>query len=174
MRRYIILLAATVAVLAASAALASTVTETFTSTPNLAIPDATSGGPGAVVTSTMVVDRPRYITGIRVYMRLTTSASSDLRIWVESPYGTRIILLFIGEGGEPESNPAGWYPTNFVPYESMDPWLGEGMTGTWTIGCQDLSQGMPATLNEWRLELGYDDVIAVDTSTWSTVKALFD
>ncbi len=172
MRMFIVTFAAVL--LVAGAAHASTITETFTSTPNIAIPDASTWDPGAPVTSTIVVNRPRYITGIRVYMRLTTSASSDLRIWVESPYGTRLELMHIGEGGVPEVNPTGWFPTNFTPHEDMSAWLGEGMSGTWTIICQDWSQGMPATLNEWRLELGYDDAIATETSTWSTVKALFD
>jgi subtilisin-like proprotein convertase family protein len=172
MRLFVTALVATVLVLAASAAPA--VTETFPSTPNLAIPDATLGGPGAVVSSTIVVNRPRYITGIRVYMRLTTNASSDLRIWVESPYGTRLELMFIGEGGVSEVNPAGWFPTDFTPHEDMSAWLGEGMTGTWTILCQDWSRDYSATLNEWRLELSYDEAVAAETATWSSVKALFD
>jgi subtilisin-like proprotein convertase family protein len=169
MRLFITTLVAAVLVLAASADMASSTTDTFTSTPNLAIPDA-----GVAVTSTMVVDRPHYTTGIRVYMRLTTNASSDLRIWVESPYGTRLELMYIGEGGVPEVNPAGWFPTNFTPHEDMGAWLGQGMTGTWTIICQDISAGMPATLNEWHLELSYDDAVATETATWSSVKTLFD
>ncbi len=80
MRTLLIIL--TAGLLLAGADQTSATTATFVSTPNLAIPDA-----GGVVTSTMVVNLPRYTTAIRVYMRLTTQASSDLRIWVESPYG---------------------------------------------------------------------------------------
>jgi subtilisin-like proprotein convertase family protein len=156
--------------LAAGAAQAELQTMTFTQTPNMVIPDAS--GP---VESDMEIDLAHYITDIRVYIAVDiTDWSSDLRIWVESAYDTRVELFFIGEGGEPATDPAGWYPTDFTPHEDMTQWIGEGADGTWTIICQDLSEDAEGVLTEWRVEITYDDAVSADVPTWSEVKALFD
>lgn len=171
--RYFILLCCLLGVLGhAQAALQ---TQTFTATPSLVIPDS-PGGPGTLVSSTMDIDLDHFISDIRVYIAVSIMEwSSDLRIWVTSAWGTQVELFFIGEGGEPASNPAGWYPTDFTPHEDMAQWVGEGGGGTWTISCQDWSQGGGnAVLTEWRVELTYDDTVSGDAYTLSGVKALFD
>jgi len=156
--------------LVAGAAQAELQTETFTQTPNLVIPDA-----GSQVQSVMSVDLPHYITSIRVYMAIQIQDwSSDLRIWVKSPYDTQLELFRIGEGGEPGTNPAGWYPTDFTPHDDMSQWEGEGADGDWTIICQDLSSGTQGTLTEWRVEIGYDDAVGVEGMTLTGIKALFE
>jgi len=94
-------------------------------------------------------------------------------MWVESPEGTRILLFFIGEGGEPNVDPVGWYPIDFTPSEDMDQWIGEAMQGTWTMIWQDLSHGETGTLTEWRLRMTYDDNVATADRTWAGVKTLY-
>jgi subtilisin-like proprotein convertase family protein len=162
-------------VLCAGLAQADMQVATFTATPGLTIPDS-PGGAGTLVTSTMEVDLDYFISDIRVYIDVSIiDWSSDLRIWVISAWDTQVELFFIGEGGEPASNPAGWYPTDFTPHEDMSQWVGEGGGGTWTIACQDWSQGGgDAVLNEWRVEITYDDSVATDAHTLTKVKALFD
>ena len=149
-------------------------TATFTDTPALNIPDS-PGGPGTQVFATMDVELDHYISEIRVYIDVAiVDWSSDLRIWVVSAWDTEVELFHVGAGGEPATNPVGWYPTDFTPYEDMTQWNGEGAGGTWTIICQDNSQGGgDSTLNEWRVEVGYDDAVASDAHTLSGVKALF-
>ena len=161
-------------ILTAGTASAAFLTATFTETPGLNIPDS-PGGAGTPVSATMDIALDHYISEIRVYIDVTTDWSSDLRIWVVSAWDTQVELLFIGEGGEPGVNPAGWYPTDFTPREDMTQWYDEGAGGTWTIICQDWSQGGgDSTLNEWRVEIGYDDTVATDARTLSDVKALFE
>lgn len=161
--------------LTAGVASAEFQTATFTSTPGLVIPDS-PGGAGTLVTATMDVPLDHYISEVRVYIDVSIIEwSSDLRIWVTSAWDTQLELFFIGEGGEPASNPAGWYPTDFTPRDDMTQWHGEGAGGTWTISCQDWSQGGGnSVLNEWRVEVGYEDTVASDAKTLTDVKALFD
>ena len=106
--------------------------------------------------------------------RLVSTNSSDLRIWVVSAWGTQVELFFIAEGGEPGQVVQGWYPTDFTPHEDMTQWHGEGGGGTWTIICQDWSEGGGAsTLNQWRVEIGYDDVVDTESTSLGSIKALF-
>ena len=51
--------------------------------------------------------------------------------------------------------------------------IGEGADGTWTIICQDLSEGAQGVLTEWRVEIAYDDAVAADATTWTDVKGLY-
>jgi subtilisin-like proprotein convertase family protein len=164
---------AAVLLLGVAGASAGSITDTFTATPNLVIPDAPSGELGPEVSTTMDIALPRYISDIEIYFALDHNSSSDLRMWVESPYETKIMLFFIGEGGEPNVDPAGWYDTDFTPKESMDPWIGEGMSGTWTMIWQDLSNGETGTLTEWRIKVTYDDAIATEETDWTDIKALY-
>ncbi len=171
--RHVFVLTCCVLLLCIGTANAELQTATITATPGLTIPDS-PGGAGTLVTSSMTVDLDHYISSVRVYMDVTTAWSSDLRIWVISAWDTQVELLFIGEGGEPGVNPVGWYPTDFTPHEDMTQWHGEGAGGVWYIHCQDWSQGGGnSTLNEWRVEIGYEDTVAAEESTLSNVKALF-
>jgi len=160
--------------LAAGLAQAEMQTATSTATPGLVIPDS-PGGAGTLVTSTMDVACDHFISEVRVYVAVSiVDWASDLRIWVTSAWDTPVELFFICEGGEPATNPAGWYPTDFTPHEDMDQWLDEGAGGTWTIAGQDWSQGGgDSVITEWRVEITYDDTLPVAATTWSAVKTLF-
>ncbi|MBD3220502.1 hypothetical protein GF314_04600 [bacterium] len=164
-----------VVLLAAGLAQAEMQTTTFTDTPNLVIPDS-PGGAGTLVTSTMDIALDHYISDIRVYIAVDIDEwSSDLRIWVTSAWQTQVELFFIAEGGEPATDPAGWYPTDFTPHEDMTVWHGEGGGGTWTIAGQDWSQGGgDSVITEWRVEITYDDAVANEATTFGALKALFD
>ena len=160
-------------ILTAGMASADLQTATFADSPELNIPDS-PGGAGTAVSTTMTFELDHYISEVRVYIDVTTDWSSDLRIWVISAWDTQVELLHIAEGGEPGTDPAGWYPTDYAPHEDMAQWHDEGAGGTWTIICQDWSQGGgDSTLNEWQVEISYEDTVAADTHTLSGVKALF-
>jgi hypothetical protein len=163
-----------IVMLCAGLAQAEMQTATFTASPGLVIPDS-PGGAGTLVTSTMDISLDHYISDVRVYIAVSIQDwASDLRIWVTSAWGTEVELFFICEGGEPATNPAGWYPTDFTPHEDMTQWVGEGGGGTWTIAGQDWSQGGGnSVITEWRVEITYDDAVAAEAVTLSGIKALF-
>ncbi len=173
--RHVIALICLGLILCASIASAELQTATFTSTTPLTIPDS-PGGPGTAVTQTMTVDLDYYIQDIRVYIDVAiVQWSSDLRIWVISAWDTELELFHIAEGGEPATNPMGWYPTDFTPYHDMTQWHGEGGGGVWTIVCQDWSEGGgDSVLNEWRVEIGYEDTVPAEGRTLTSVKSLFE
>jgi len=156
-------------VLLAGPATAELQTAIFADPVALTIPDDSFA-----VSAVLPVALPHYIASIRVYVDLATNAASDLEIWVESPYGTSVLLMDHGSGHEPEVNPIGWYPDDFAPSEDMEQWIGEGASGTWTVYCQDtVAGGGNATLMEWGIEIGYEDSVADDQTTWGAVKTLY-
>lgn len=131
---------------------------TLSATPGITIPDGPSGGgPGAAAVSTINVTEAGVLSDLRVYLNITHSYSSDLIIKLESPTGTEINLFWIGEGGEPNTNPAGWYPDDFTPKQPLSTLFGENINGTWTLRAYDYSNQAVGTLNEWRLNLFYAD-----------------
>jgi subtilisin-like proprotein convertase family protein len=127
----------------------------YTETPNLSIPDATRGGPGTPVTDTISVTESGALAGLRVYLSIIHGYSSDLIVKLTSPEGTQLRLFWIGEGGEPNTDPAGWYPDDFTPKDDFAGFYGEDINGTWTITAQDMSYDAPGTLVEWRMEFTY-------------------
>lgn len=128
---------------------------TYTSVCNLAIPDATPGSLGTPVTNTINVPVTGAVDSVRVYVDLEGDWSSDLTLRLTSPDGTQLRVFWIGEGGEPDTNPAGWYPDDFTPKDDLNGFDGEAVGGNWTITAQDMSFDQTLVLTEWRLQVFY-------------------
>ncbi len=131
-------------------------TTTVTSYPGQTIPDGPSGG-GAGVTLNAPVNVPvtGTVQGIRVYLDITHTWMSDLICKLRSPDGTELRVLFIGEGGETDGRIAGWYPDDYTPKDDLAGFVGDTAGGTWTLVCNDYSNGAAGVLNEWRIEVTY-------------------
>ena len=155
-------------VLFALPAVAAVTEVVYTSDCNLAIPDA-----AGYVEDTIDVPLGSIVVGIEVYLQITHSYSSDLAIRLFSPIGTEVRLFWIGEGGEPNTNPAGWYPADFTPKDDLADFAGEYTMGAWTIRAQDYSVGDAGTLNQWRLKVIYDNAVPGASSAWGRVKSLY-
>lgn len=133
---------------------------TLSATPALAIPDGPNGGgPGLVATSTINVVPAGIVDDIRVYVDITHAYSSDLIIKLEAPDGTLHNVFWIGEGGEPNTNPVGWYPDDFTPKQDFALLDGKSVRGDWKLHCYDYSYQQAGTLNEWRLNLFYEPFV---------------
>ncbi len=128
---------------------------TVVSTPNLAIPDATSGGYGNPVTDIINAPVTGAVDSVRVYLDISHDYMSDLIVRLTSPDGTELRVLFIGEGGEHDGRIQGWYPGDFVPKDDLNGFDGENAGGDWTLTARDYSQGVAGTLNEWRVQIFY-------------------
>jgi subtilisin-like proprotein convertase family protein len=157
------------------AAARTIVSQTYTSSPGLTIPDRPSGLDDPIpVTTTIDVPLGSLVTGVEVYLDITITWSSDLFVNLISPNGTELRVSYIGEGGEPQENILGWYPGDFTPKDDItDGFDGDFTEGTWTLWLQDNSQGAEGTLNEWRLKIFYDDQVAAESTTWGGMKRLF-
>jgi subtilisin-like proprotein convertase family protein len=143
-------------------------TVTYTATPSLNIPDD-----GPRVSATIDVPVEGEITGIEVYIDISHAYSSDLIGYIQSPAGTELRLFWIGEGGESNTNPVGWYPEDFTPKDDLAGFNSESTLGTWTIKFQDMSFDYGGTLNEWRLRVTYDPIVEVDGKSLSGLKGAY-
>ncbi|MCP4573857.1 MAG: hypothetical protein GY838_15980 [bacterium] len=120
------------------------------------IPDGPSGGgAGSALLSTINVPASGAVDSVRVYLDITHTWTSDMIIRLRSPEGTELRVLFIGEGGEPFSNPVGWYPTDFTPKDDLNGFDGDEVNGNWVLDARDYSHEAVGTLNEWRLQIFY-------------------
>lgn len=128
---------------------------TYTEVPHLAIPDAVVDAPGTPVTDVINVMETGVVDSIRVYLDIDHDYSSDLTLKLMSPDGTELRVFWIGEGGEPNVDPVGWYPDDFTPKDDLNGFDGESINGEWTITAQDMSYEQAGELTEWRLQLFY-------------------
>ena len=154
---------------------AAIVSETYTKSVGTVIQDGPpGGGSGTPLMSIINVPLGYDVVDVEVYIDIAIIEwSSDLIIRLTSPMGTELRLFFIGEGGEPATNPAGWYPVDFTPKDDMSQWVGEMSAGDWVLDCRDYSHEVVGVLNEWRLRIYYDDTLAGETDTWSGIKAIY-
>ncbi len=127
----------------------------YTLTPHLTIPDRIDGQSPVPVTSSINVMATGVVDSVRVYLDISHQYSSDLTLKLTSPDGTLLRVFWIGEGGEPQVNPVGWYPGDFIPKDDLNGFDGENINGQWTLTATDNSFGQGGTLNEWRLQLFY-------------------
>jgi subtilisin-like proprotein convertase family protein len=159
---------AVLAVLAAAPAAADLVTATWTSAPALAIPDADQ-----YVTDAIDVPLGSLVVGVEVYLAITHPLTEDLTVRLISPAGTDLKVLWHRSGGEPVSDPVGWYPLDFAPEDDLAGFAGEITQGDWTLRIQDHAAPDAGTLDEWRLRLVYDDLVPVLAASWGRIKALY-
>ncbi len=136
--------------------------------PGMAIPDNNTTG----ASTTLVIDQDSEITSIKMDLNLTHTYIGDLTVKLVSPAGTSVILH--NESGGSADDIVGTYPDDLTPAQSMDVFLGQNMSGTWTLTVIDAASYDTGTINSWCLHLGYpEDVLSgVEESGLPTALAL--
>ncbi len=122
--------------------------------PMLNIPDNNPTG----VSSTMTIDTPGELTGVEVYVNITHTWIGDLIVRLTSPSGTAVTLH--SRSGGSADNIVGWYPSQLAPAQSLDAFLGEPMTGAWTLFVSDNAGSDLGMLRQWCLRLTYAGVVS--------------
>lgn len=105
----------------------------------------------ATAESVLEYDKKIVIGEVNVYVDISHTYIGDLRVIVESPSGTRVVLHDRSGGSADDINT--WYDTETEPAESLDAFNGEVAYGTWRLFVEDHAGGDTGTLNNWRLEI---------------------
>jgi subtilisin-like proprotein convertase family protein len=135
--------------------------------PNLAIPDNNTTGASAVIN----VAQDNEITSLKLDLNLTHTYIGDLNVRLTSPEGTTVILH--NNSGGSADNIIGTYPDDLTPDQSLDAFLGENMSGAWTLTVTDNANYDTGTIDEWCLHMGYpDDLSPVEDGGLPSVLAL--
>ncbi|MCP4545978.1 MAG: T9SS type A sorting domain-containing protein, partial [bacterium] len=100
------------------------------------------------------VDMDCTITAVEVFLDITHTFIGDLEITLESPAGTSVILH--NNSGSSADDIYGWYPSTLAPDGSLDDFLGESMSGDWTLSITDSANSDTGTLNEWCVKITHD------------------
>ena len=86
--------------------------------------------------------------GVKVPVNITHEYRGDVRISLESPAGTLVILK---EGGvfDPAEDVTEIYPVTASPVESLEAFFAESTSGTWTLDVSDLGVQDVGQLDTW-------------------------
>ena len=86
--------------------------------------------------------------GVKVPVNVTHEYRGDVRISLESPAGTSVILK---EGGvfDPAEDVTEIYPVTASPVESLEAFFAESTSGTWTLDVSDLGVQDVGQLDTW-------------------------
>ena len=86
--------------------------------------------------------------GVKVPVNITHEYRGDVRISLESPAGTSVILK---EGGvfDPAEDVTEIYPVTASPVESLEAFFAESTSGTWTLDVSDLGVQDVGQLDTW-------------------------
>ncbi|PID80832.1 hypothetical protein CSB20_05420, partial [bacterium DOLZORAL124_64_63] len=125
------------------------------SAPGLAIPDAAPGG----VSDTVVMDLAGEISAVEVFLDISHTFQGDLLVTLTSPAGTTVNLHNRTGGGD--DNIYGWYPAELDPDGDLEDFVGEEMSGEWTLFVSDNAGADTGTLNEWCVKVTYSVVVAM-------------
>lgn len=140
-------------------------THQFCRQPNLSIPD---NNPTGVTDNMPVLIGGATVSGLEVYVRITHPYIGDLSVRVVSPRGTTVILH--NRTGGSADNIVGWYPTQLVPNQSLDAFIGEPTDGIWKLTVIDHASSDVGVLNEWCLKFYHG--ATVDVADGETPKTL--
>ncbi|MBI1850852.1 MAG: proprotein convertase P-domain-containing protein [Planctomycetes bacterium] len=118
---------------------------TFTSTPNLAIPDNNTTG----VTNGIAVATAETITSVSVNVSITHTFQGDLEVSLIGPDATTVLLHNRTGGGTDNINTT--YNVTTRSAGALTAFNGKNTSGTWTIKVRDLAAVDVGTLNSWKL-----------------------
>ena len=116
------------------------------------------------------------VTDVDVTLDATHPWIADLRIWLRSPAGTEIRLMwrrggggdnldgttFDDEAGTSIADGGAPFAGSFRPEDSLSTFDGEVAAGTWTLRVWDAEAGDTGSLDAWRLTLATDGELEVD------------
>jgi subtilisin-like proprotein convertase family protein len=191
LKRYIILtLTICVLIFIGVAVYAAIVTDTYTSSPNAPIPDASGSTtcPAPTfgqMTDALIIPDSGAIQNVRVGINITHSWIGDLRVTLTSPSGTTVLLFDNIRVGTSACGCIGFGEVNstfddtatalisdqcaangvYPPQEPLSAFNGEEVTGTWTLTVYDRNALDTGTLVNWSLEVTYDEPVPSPTPT---------
>jgi subtilisin-like proprotein convertase family protein len=129
------------------------VTSEFCDSPAVAIPD---NDPEGGIVCPLEVNTSGAVSGLSVFLDITHTYIADMVIDLVSPAGTTVRLH--NNQGAGNDNIYTWYPDETTPYESLNAFLGEGMSGTWNLHVADVGFMDFGTINSWCLRFTYEAV----------------
>lgn len=112
-----------------------------------AIPD---NSPSGLSSQTTVTAPGKYVADLRLEVDIHHSYSGDLRIALQGPDGTTV-LLYDRTGGSADDVQATFGGATFTP-ESLLAFNGKGLDGVWTLTVSDNEALDTGTLDGWRIE----------------------
>jgi subtilisin-like proprotein convertase family protein len=121
--------------------------------PGVAIPDDDETG----VQNAITVDSEHSVTSnLAVDVNIEHTYTGDLEVALTSPSGTRVVLH--NNTGGSNDNIVGRYPTDLSPAESLAAFVGEPMSGEWTLSVVDSAGQDVGTIVSWGLHdvAGYE------------------
>jgi subtilisin-like proprotein convertase family protein len=140
----------------------TTTCNTFSDSPNVAIPDNDPNG----VSSTIQINNSVSISDLNLTVNITHTYVNDLRIKLTSPQGTEVYVWDRNCGGQDNLNitfddeasnaidcnntEAG---NTYLPANALTAFDGEDSQGTWTLTVSDHYNQDTGTLNSWSLEI---------------------
>ena len=138
--------------------------------PGLSIPDNNPIG----VSSAVEVTIPGIVTAVEVFVDITHTYIGDLIVELTAPDGGTTVRLH-NRTGDTTENIYGWYPTELIPAESLDGFIGVEMLGSWTLHVSDHAGWDTGSLNEWCLRVTYGSPVSpIGEDLLPTVLALGD
>jgi subtilisin family serine protease/subtilisin-like proprotein convertase family protein len=129
--------------------------------------------PDGPTRSTIFVDRAGEIGSVKILVDLAHPEPEQLRLTLESPDGTRVLLHDRGSGFLDGIN--GTYPDDFSPVESLGRFAGVPASGGWSLEVEDLrtqtAGGTETVRFAWALEIAElgDPSAAVTTMVYPVV-----
>ena len=144
---------------------------TFASSANLNIPILD----GLVSRHTININENGFLQSIKVNLNISHTFISDLVVKITHPNGTTFsniwnrncfsnedIMISFEEFANSIDCDATRSLNTFAPSESLNPFKGLDIRGSWEISIEDFGQGDSGTLNSWSLDLCYDTVTITD------------
>lgn len=113
--------------------------------PGLAIPDNDTTG----ITSVQNFTQTGTVASVKVRVNITHTYKGDLEVALIAPDGT-LVLLHNRTGGSAD-NIMTEYPDLTAPNQSLAPFTGKTISGTWSLRVRDLAAQDVGTLNSWTL-----------------------
>ncbi len=116
--------------------------------PHVLIPDNDATG----VASTLSVSEDKQITSISVGVEIIHSWISDLKVTLQSPTGT-VVVLHDHDGHDGDDISRTWTSDNFSQLQGL---IGESTQGDWKLQIVDTASADVGRLLNWRLEMAVE------------------
>jgi subtilisin-like proprotein convertase family protein len=116
-------------------------------------------------TAVSVLDYPLAISidEVNVFVNITHTYRGDLKVILESPSGTSVVLH--NRTGGSADDIITWYDTETTPAESLGALVGENAFGTWKLIVEDHAGGDTGALQEWSLEICGEQILPIPILT---------
>jgi subtilisin-like proprotein convertase family protein len=119
--------------------------QTFSASPNLAIPDNNTTG----ITSTISVGSSMTITSVSVYVNITHTYQGDLEVSLIGPDNTTVLLH--NRTGAGTDNIVTTYNITTRSNQALTAFNGKDTAGSWRLKVRDLAAIDVGTLNSWKV-----------------------